>query len=105
MYPLEQQLIICMWHDTRLQKATMWYDFPTLTLHLTQLVHDLSELPIKTPCKLITLDINLHVNIPISKILHKTKTPLDYSHVRATLSWQTVLIMCYIQPKLFSSVK
>lgn len=73
----------------------MWYDSPTLTFHLTQLVHDLSQLPIKTPHKLITLDINLHVN----------KMLLDYSNVRATLLWQTVLIMRYIQPKLFSSVK
>lgn len=83
----------------------MWYDSPTRALHLTQLVHDLSKLHIKTPCKLITLDINLHVNIPISKILYKPKTLLDCCNVPATLSWQTVLITCYIQPKLFSSVK
>jgi hypothetical protein len=85
----------------------MWYDSPTLVLHLTQLVHDLSKIQvhIKTPCELITLDINLHVNIHISKILRKTKTLLDYSNVWATLSQQTVLIMHYIQPKLFSNVK
>jgi len=67
-------------------------------LQLTQLVYDLSKLYIKTPRKLITLDINLHVNIPISKIVHKNKTLLD-CNFRATLSWQTVLITRYIQPK------